>query len=343
MSQAIKAVVLAAGKSTRMKSAHSKMAHRILGKAVINFLLDSLDECGIRESDIVIVVGDNESEIRHLVKKNVAYALQPEQLGTAHALLSAQEQIRDFAGDLLVLVGDNPYITARELKRLIVAHRQHAAACTFISAIFPSAPPPYGRVIRDKSGTVLEVVEEIDATPVQLKIREVNSSIYLFDNRVVFPQLFQIGNRNAKKEYYLTDIIKILKQENFTVAAVPAEDYFISIGINNRWELQETQKRFNEENLKKWSLDRGVTILQPESTTIEFDVDIGPDTVIYPSTYIAAGTTIGRDCAIGPFVYLKNASIRDGQQVRFSCIDDEKKPGAKKQPKVNGQKKRAKP
>ena len=324
MKKTPKAVVLAAGKSTRMKSAKSKMTHQILGKEIINFLLDSLVEVGLSEKDIIIVVGENENEIRGVIHKQVQYAIQERQLGTGHALLSAGNHIQDHQGDVLVLVGDNPYITADALKKLLFTHRDKEAACSFLSAIFPHTPPPYGRVIRSPEGSVIDVIEEADATPQQLQIREVNSSIYAFDNQVVFPRLSRIENHNVKKEYYLTDIIRILKNDNFRVEAIPAEDYTIAIGINNRWELQEAFKKFNEGNQKKLAYEKGVTILQPENTIIEYDVEIGQDTVIYPFSYIASGTIIGKNCQIGPLAYLKNASIKDHETISFGKITKEK-------------------
>jgi len=316
MKHETKAVILAAGKSTRMKSDYSKIVHKILGKEIINFLLDSLVDAGIQENNICIVCGENINEVKSVIRRDVSYAIQEKQLGTADALLAAKDFICDFKGNLLVSVGDNPYITADELKKLINRHEETKAQCTLISAVFPFTPPPYGRIIRDQNNEVLGVVEEIDATPEQLKIREVNSSIYIFDNPVVFPLLSLIDDNNAKKEYYLTDIIKLLKDRNYKVEATPADDYFISIGINNRWELQEAQEKFNEARLKYFALEKGVTILQPKTVTIEYNVEIGKDTIIYPSTYLASGTVIGRDCKIGPFVFLEHAVIEDGEFVQ---------------------------
>jgi bifunctional UDP-N-acetylglucosamine pyrophosphorylase/glucosamine-1-phosphate N-acetyltransferase len=313
----IKTVILAAGKSKRMKSNHSKVVHEILGEKIINILLDNLVEAGVDEHNIIIVCGENIEEIRSSVKRKVNYAIQKEQLGTCDALLSAKEFIEDFKGDLLVTVGDNPYINSYELKKLIFNHKKNGSECTFISAIFPEVPPPYGRVIRNEKNMVIDVVEEIDATEEQLKIREVNSSIYMFNNRIVFPLLYEIDNKNEKKEYYLTDIIKILKTRKFSIDAVIADDHFVSIGINNRIELQQAQERFNRENLKRFSIENGVTILQPETVYIEYNVTIGKDTIIYPLTYIASGTKIGKDCKIGPFVYLKNVEIKDNEKVSF--------------------------
>lgn len=316
----MKAVILAAGKSKRMKSGFSKVLHKIMGKEIINFLLDSIIDAGIDESDICIVCGDNLQDVQGIVKRNVKYTVQEQQLGTADALKAANDFIRDFKGDLLVTVGDNPYITPKELKKLIAHHREKMAECSFISAVFPFTPPPYGRVIRDENGNVLGVVEEIDATPEQLAIREVNSSIYLFKNEITYPLLSLIDNNNAKSEYYLTDIIKLLKDRHFQIEAVPTDDYFISIGINNRWELSEAQKKFNEAHLKYLSLEKGVTILQPDSVTVEYGTEIGQDTVIYPNTYIANGTIIGSNCKIGPFVYLENIIIKDNSTVNSSAV-----------------------
>jgi bifunctional UDP-N-acetylglucosamine pyrophosphorylase/glucosamine-1-phosphate N-acetyltransferase len=317
MKRQIRAVILAAGKAKRMNSRCSKVLHKILGKEIINFLVDSLMESGIAENDIIIVCGQNLQAVQQAVKRDVRYCIQSEQLGTAHALLSAREYIKDFSGDFLVAVGDNPYITAKELKKLMAYHRHQKSTCTFISALFPHRPPPYGRIIRDSNGEVIDVVEEIDATLEQLKIREVNSSIYMFDNPTVYPLLYEIGNENEKGEYYLTDIVKILKKHHHHIHAVTADDYSVSIGINDRWELQQAQRRFNEESLQRLTLEAGVTILQPETVTVEFDVKIGRDTVIYPSTYIAAGSQIGENCRIGPFTYLAGVEIKDGETVSF--------------------------
>jgi bifunctional UDP-N-acetylglucosamine pyrophosphorylase/glucosamine-1-phosphate N-acetyltransferase len=317
MAEHIKAVVLAAGRSTRMKSERSKVLHRILGREIILYLLDGLRDCGIDEKDIIVVVGDNRDEIEKVIGSRVGYARQKEPLGTAHALLSASGRVAGHAGELLVLVGDNPYINAGELRKLIARHRQERAQCSFVSAVFPGVIPAFGRVIRDPAGRVQGIVEEKDASPEQRLIREVNASIYLFDTPAVFPFLSRIGNDNAKKEYYLTDIIAILRRENLKVEAVPADDRDIAIGINDRSDLQEAQKKFNFRTQQRLMLEGGVTILQGESVTIEHDVEIGRDTVIFPCTYLAAGTRIGRNCAIGPFAYLENVHLHDNEAVAF--------------------------
>jgi bifunctional UDP-N-acetylglucosamine pyrophosphorylase/glucosamine-1-phosphate N-acetyltransferase len=316
MADRIKAVVLAAGKSTRMKSDISKVLHPILGKEIIRYLLDSLAGCGLKAEDIVVVVGENQPEIEKALGGGFVYARQHEPLGTAHALLSASAQVAGHEGGLLVLVGDNPYVTAAELRRLIDNHRQHQASCTFISAVFAGDIPPFGRIVRDGQARVERIVEEKDASPEERRIREVNASIYLFDNPVVFPLLSSIGNGNAKKEYYLTDIIAILRRRGLGVEAVQAGDSDIAIGINDRHDLQLAQAKFNRRHQQQL-LENGVTILQPETVTIEHDVQVGRDSVIYPCTYLGAGTRIGCHCSIGPFACLMNARVPDGGKREF--------------------------
>lgn len=318
MEKSIQAVVLAAGRSTRMKSNRSKVLHEILGRTILEYLLATLADCGLKPDQIIVVVGENETEVRDKIKVPVKFARQEKQLGTADALLAATSYCRDFRGDLLVLVGDNPYLEAGELQRLIDHHRRSQAHCTMLSAVFPETPPPYGRVLRDERGRVLKVVEEIEASREELLIREVNSSVYVFDNETVFPLLPKIGNDNVKKEYYLTDVVGMLAATGKNVQALPAGHYRVAIGINNRWELQEAQAYFNRQNLRRLALEKGVTVLQPETVTVEHGAVVGPDTIIQPLTYIGAGTEIGAGCIIGPLAVLRGEQVPDGARVTGS-------------------------
>ncbi len=311
------AVVLAAGKSTRMRSERSKVLHPILGREIIRYLLDSLAACGLAPENIVVVVGDNHREVEGALGGRYRYARQPEPLGTAHALLSAAPLVAGHRGGLLVLVGDNPYVSAGELRRLIDRQRESRAACALISAVFAGDIPPFGRVLRGADGLVERIVEERDASPQERLIREVNASIYLFDAPTAFPLLARIGNDNAKREYYLTDIVALLRRQGESVEALAAADPDVAIGINDRLDLQRAQAKFNQRRLRQLMLEEGVTVLQPETVTVEHDVEIGRDTVLYPCTYLAAGTRIGAGCAIGPFAYLRNIRVPDGQRREF--------------------------
>jgi len=318
----IAAVVLAAGQSRRMRSSLSKVIHPILGRPLIVWLLNHLSDAGIPMENTVLVCGENLAEVKRAVSgRPVRFAVQSPPLGTAHALLSAAEHVADFSGDLLVTVGDNPWVTSEEIQLLMKQHASDAGPCTFLSARFPHKPPAYGRVIRAPGGDVEAVVEEMDATPEQLKLREVNSSIYLFHNPTVWPLLSRISNNNRKHEYYLTDIIAILRERRLRVQAVCAADYRVAQGINNRWELQAAEREFNFRGLRRLAVEEGVTIMDPATTTVECDVEIGADTVLFPCTYIGAGTRIGRDCRVGPFACLRNAVIPDGGVVAPGCGD----------------------
>ena len=320
MNRKIKAIVLAAGKSKRMKSDRSKVVHKILGREIINYILDALSTSGIKDEDIIIVVGENKKEVESVIERDVKYAVQKEQLGTADALMSAGTHLHDFKGDVLVTVGDNPYITSDEFQNMIRYHNDRKLKCTLLSAMFPSEPPPYGRILRDRKGNVDAIIEAPDANEDQIKIKEVNAGIYLFDNEIVFPLLRNIRSNNEKGEFYLTDIISIIKSEGHLPDAVITDNYFTAIGINNRLELAAAQEKFNKDNIKNLSEKAGVTILQPETVTIEADVEIGKDSIIFPSTYLGSGTRIGSNCRIGPFTYLRNVVIGDNQEISHQKI-----------------------
>ncbi len=317
----IKVVILAAGNSTRMKSSKSKILHKILGREIINFTIDAVINAGINIEDIIIVAGENKNELEKILDKKISYVIQKQKLGTAHALLTSYELLKDKVCDTLVLVGDNPYITTKEINNLINFHREKKADATLITAVFPKQPPPYGRIIRDENDAITAIIEELDATPVQKEIREVNASIYLFKNEIVLELLKKINNNNKKQEYYLTDIIGILKKNNKSVQGVIAVNYRVSIGINDRWELQKASNYFNLKLMKDLSINSGVTFLSPNTTTVEVDVKIGKDSVIYPSTYISRGSVIGENCKIGPFVYLtKNTIIPKNSKVKYKTV-----------------------
>ncbi len=239
----IASVVLAAGKSTRMKSGTNKVLLPILGKPMIRYQLEALRAAGIAR--VFLVVGFQAEAVEAELRTEAEYVLQPEQKGTGHALIQARDRLLTLGPDLdvVVTVGDNPYITAGILRELIRVHRERQAAATIVTAVFDD-PPPYGRVIRDAGGRVLTIVEEFDATPEQKLIREVHVSIYAFRAEAALPLLDEIRNDNAKKEYYLTDIIGILAAHGHRIETVPCEDPRITLGINTPQDLAAAETYF---------------------------------------------------------------------------------------------------
>ncbi len=306
---------MAAGRSKRMKSSRSKVVTPILGKPVLLHLLDALAGTGVSAQDIVLVVSPDHEDVKAVVDRPVRFVVQDPPLGTAHALKSALPLLEGFAGDLLVSVGDNPYIQSDDFSDLLEEHRANRAACTLLSAVFPGNPPPYGRVIRTPRGDVQKIVEELDATPEERMVREVNASVYLFNCPSLASGIHRIGNDNKKGEYYLTDIIAILNQDGLRVRAVPARDWRVAIGVNTKWDLSEAIRYLSQANMKRLAEENGVLFLQPESTIVDMDVCIGADTVIYPGSVLTGGVRIGANCRIGPFVHLNGGVVADGQVV----------------------------
>jgi bifunctional UDP-N-acetylglucosamine pyrophosphorylase/glucosamine-1-phosphate N-acetyltransferase len=236
-------VILAAGKSTRMKSDMNKVLLPILGKPMIRYQVEALRAAGIEK--IFVIVGFQAEQVKAELAKEADYVLQAEQKGTGHALIQARKKLLSLGPqlDVVVTVGDNPYLTPKILKELIRVHRESGAAATIVTAVFNS-PPPYGRVIRDARGRLLKVVEEFDATPEERLIKEVHVSIYCFRASVVLPLLDEIRNDNAKGEFYLTDIIGILVKHGHGAETLASDDPRVTLGINTPEEVAAAERYF---------------------------------------------------------------------------------------------------
>ena len=303
MEDNIMAIVMAAGKGTRMKSKKSKLVQKIYGKEIVKRAVENAEKAGIK--DIVAVVGYMKEEVMTVLGDNVKYAFQEEMLGTGHAVMQAKEYLKGKRGKVLVLNGDVPLLRPETLNKLVEKSIENKEYATLLTAIYDN-PTGYGRIVRDEGGNVEAIVEEKDTTDEQKEIKEINAGIYCFDIEELLSALEKISPNNAQGEYYLTDVIQIMNEKGLKTGAVIVEDNTEILGINDRIQLEMLTKvlqmRINTEHMRK-----GVTIEDINTTYIYDDVEIGRDTVIHPNTTIKSEVQIGEDCEIGP-----NAYIREG-------------------------------
>ncbi|MEN6412159.1 MAG: bifunctional UDP-N-acetylglucosamine diphosphorylase/glucosamine-1-phosphate N-acetyltransferase GlmU [Veillonellales bacterium] len=311
-------VILAAGKGTRMKSALPKVLHTVGGKPMVQQVLDAANQAG--SSRNIVVVGFGADQVEEVIGTQAEFVVQEQQLGTGHAVRQAERLLTDFNGTVMVLCGDTPLLEGKTLAELYAAHQAAGAAATVLTARMPD-PAGYGRVIRDDSGRVLKIVEQKDANPAELAVNEVNTGIYCFDREALFEALAAINCANQQGEYYLTDVIGILTGQKAKVGAVVAEDYQQTLGINSRLQLAAAEKILRRRKLNE-VMENGVTIMDPDSTFIDAEVTIEPDTVIYPFTWLEGATTIGRGCSIGPGTRIQNTKIGDEVTLQFTYAHD---------------------
>ncbi len=312
------AIVLAAGEGTRMKSRLPKVLHRVCGRPMIEYAIDRLEELGIDKK--MVIIGYKGSLVKEVLGKRVDYIWQRKQLGTGHALAQCRKALDRFRGDLLVLSGDTPLLTTQTLKKMIETHREKDALATILTAIL-KPPTGYGRVIRHGDETIRKIVEEEDATIIELANEEVNAGTYCFKKEAVFPALGKIKPENVQEEYYLTDAIEVLTKKGHKVSAYTTEESKEIIGINSRKDLALATKIMRECILSKLMLS-GVTIVDPLTTTIDQEVEVGRDTIIYPFTIIEGKTRIGRDCIIGPGVQILDSRIAHKVEIKNSSIQN---------------------
>jgi len=321
--QNVGAVILAAGKSTRMKSKINKLVSPFEGKPLVQRVIDACQAIRLESTQlqkIILVVGPDSTEIQDSLGDTVLYAIQHQRLGTGHALMQSKPLISEEIEHIVVLAGDHPFVTPECLEHLITSHLKETAAATILTAVYEE-PPAYGRIIRDNAGNILRIVEQKDATEAEKNIREVNISTYCFQVKAVLPLLSTLQANNVQEEYYLTDIIELLLKQGEQVQAIPYHDNCIGVGINNRVDLAKAYSLARNKHLEKLMLS-GVTIIDPNSTFIDSSVEIGNDTTIYPFTYLENGTKIGSDCKIGPHVKITNSTIADEVTIEFAVIED---------------------
>ncbi len=297
------AIVMAAGKGTRMHSKKSKLVHQIYGKELVKRAVENARKAGI--DDVIAIVGYQKEQVQAVLGDTVKYAFQEEMLGTGHAVMQAKKYLKGKEGKVVILSGDVPILRPTTIKALIEKSIERKEYATLLTAIYDN-PSGYGRIIRDEGGNVKAIVEDKDATEMQKGIKEINAGIYCFDIKELLSALDSITSNNAQGEYYLTDVIKIMNDKGLKTGAVIVEDNTEILGVNDKIQLELLTRvlrlRINSEHMRN-----GVTIEDINNTYIYDDVEIGVDTVIHPNTTIKSGVKIGEDCEIGP-----NAYIREG-------------------------------
>ena len=311
------AVILAAGKGTRMKSSRVKALFPLCGKPLAYYPIRAARQAGIER--VVLVIGHQAEAVRAAVGDSVEYAVQEQQLGTGHALMSTEEVLRGFTGTVLVHCVDVPLLPAFLIERMMREHLAGGNAATVLT-VHMADPANYGRIVRTPSGHVARIVEARDATAEEKAITEINSGCFCFQAPLIFEILHELTPDNDQGEYYLTDVLERLLARGEKVGAVVAPEEGMVIGINDRVQLAETEARLRAE-IRYAHMRNGVTMLDPASTFIDEEVEIGQDTTIHPFTIIGAGTKIGSECVIGPSAQLYAATLEDDVTVISSRIE----------------------
>lgn len=308
------AVILAAGQGTRMKSGLVKVLHPLAGKPMIRHVIDAVH--GVGAGRIVCVVGFQADRVRDAlaVTGGIDFVVQEEQLGTGHALGCAAPVLEGFEGDVLVCCGDTPLLTDATLRSIVEIHRANDAPATLLTAVIDD-PSGYGRVVADAAGRVEDIVEEADADALIRDIRVINTGVYCFSWPAVWPLLGRLAPDNVQAERYLTDVMSMLADRGTPARICPLDDPIEVMGINDRAQLSEAETILRD-RIRRHLMKEGVTFLAPETTLIDADVEIGPDTVVYPGVLIEGASSVGRESVIGPFTRIVDAHIGRGVELK---------------------------
>lgn len=307
------AIILAAGVSSRMNTQLPKVLHEVCGRPMLAYVLDACRGVGVQKLYVVVGFGGDEVEEAFQGTDDIVWVKQTEQRGTAHAVLSCKQYLKDFQGQTLVLCGDGPLVRAEMLQTLIGKHEMERAAATLATAVLDD-PTGYGRIVRDRYGNIQGIVEDANCAREQLAIREVNPSYYLFNNQILFEAAEQVGPDSVKNEYYLTDAVSRIIATGHKVVAVTAVRPEEAVGVNSRAQLSVASK-IMQRRIQQELMDYGVTIVDPDTTWIDARAKIGLDTVIEPFTYIHGEVRIGGGCRVGPFAYLRSGTVLEDDVV----------------------------
>lgn len=312
------AVVLAAGQGTRMYSGLPKVLHRVAGQPMIDHVLEAIES--LEPERIFVVTGFMGEELCRHIGKRAVCVNQERRLGTAHAVRQVVPYLERFRGDVLVTVGDTPLIRTDTLRELIKRRRAHQVAATVLTTELEN-PKGYGRIVRNRDGTVRKIVEEKDTNIYEEAIREINTGIYVFDCPMLLDSLRRVTNKNAQKEYYLTDTIEILGRLGGEVEPVVGTDATETIGVNSRAELARAEG-YLRRRIALGVMEQGVTVIDPATTYIDKQVHIGRDSVIRPFTILEGHCEIGERCEIGPNAHVSESRIGTGCNIRFSSVHE---------------------
>ena len=314
---ALSGVILAAGQGTRMKSDLQKVLHPLLGRPMVTYAVETMRS--LTGTAPVLVVGCGVDAVQETLGEDAVFVEQTEQRGTGHAVLQARDVLQGQSDLVLVIYADMPLLTAETLKRLVERQQGNAGPLTMLTLVTDN-PRGFGRIVRDKAGGVLKIVEEAVATQEELAIRELNAGVYCFDAEWLWSHVDQIPLSLPKEEYYLTDMVEMAVGDGRRVEAVKTEDNAEVLGINTRVHLAEATRALRRRVNERWML-AGVTIVDPDTTTIELDVTIGQDTTIWPNTLLRGQTAVGTHCAIGPNTIIEDCQIGDRCKVLASVLE----------------------
>jgi bifunctional UDP-N-acetylglucosamine pyrophosphorylase / glucosamine-1-phosphate N-acetyltransferase len=307
-------IILAAGEGKRMKSSRSKLLHEIAGHSMLSYAVTAATV--VQPEHIVVVVGHLRDQVEaHLaeIAPHVLIAVQEQQLGTADAVQAALGQLANLSGDVIVTYGDVPMLTGETLAALLREHQAHQAAVTVLTAEVPD-PTGYGRILRDGDGMVSGIVEHRDADDAQRLITEINSGIYVFDSATLATALTEIAPANDQGEFYLTDVVTVVRKIDKPVAALLIDDLWQTEGVNDRIQLSRMNAEVNRRILQHW-MREGVTVLDPATTWVQASVDLAPDVILLPGTSLEGATSIGAGARIGPDTTLIDMEIGENAVV----------------------------